>query len=435
MKQFAGYVASLVELVERSSDGRRLMKQDVIAPILDGQPSRELRRLVSIEKQRKDGVFFTGSRMAENITSCLKGQLSSMSVVTDPTCGAGDLLLACAKHLPRKDGLIETLGGWGDILRGSDIHADLIRLSRLRLVLQALQLGVKQRRISGANVESLFPRLRVQDGLNAIDDLRESTHIVTNPPFAMVQAPDACRWATGSVNAAAVFLDTFTGYAQPDTRILAILPDVLRSGSRYAKWRNVIDSRLSDITINLVGRFSIHADVDVFVMKGTRKGHNSTALSSANRINQGSEHKGHIVGDRFAVHVGPLVPFRHKKKGGSFPFLATANCPAWETVREIQDHRRFSGTVFRPPFVVVRRTSRPDDRNRAVGSIVVGKTEVAVENHLLVLIPHSGKLSDCSQLLQVLRRPKTSNWLNQRIRCRHLTVSALRSVPWISEKP
>lgn len=54
--------------------------------------------------------------------------------------------------------------------------------------------------------------------------------------------------------------------------------------------------------------------------------------------------------------------------------------------------RQLAGTVFAPPFVAVRRTSGPRDRSRA-----------------------------------------TDAWLNRRIRCRHLTTSAVAGIPWWDE--
>jgi hypothetical protein len=53
---------------------------------------------------------------------------------------------------------------------------------------------------------------------------------------------------------------------------------------------------------------------------------------------------------------------------------------------------------------------------------------VAVDNHLLVLEPKAER--GIEELVQVLRRPETTEWLNQRIRCRHLTVDAVNQIPW-----
>ena len=36
----------------------------------------------------------------------------------------------------------------------------------------------------------------------------------------------------------------------------------------------------------------------------------------------------------------------------------------------------------------------------------------------------------CEELMAVLRRPKTTDWLDRHIRCRHLTVDSIRNLPW-----
>lgn len=62
---------------------------------------------------------------------------------------------------------------------------------------------------------------------------------------------------------------------------------------------------------------------------------------------------------------------------------------------------------------------------------MLGEDAVAVENHLVVLRPLDGSQAACEQLLGVLDSEATSQWLDRRIRCRHLTVGALQTVPWI----
>jgi hypothetical protein len=97
---------------------------------------------------------------------------------------------------------------------------------------------------------------------------------------------------------------------------------------------------------------------------------------------------------------------------------------------ESREYRRFAGTTYQPPFVVVRRTSRRGDRHRAIGTIIAGHGPVAVENHLLILQPRDGSVRSCRRLLRVLRSPRTDEWFDQRLRCRHLTVAAMLELPW-----
>ena len=141
-----------------------------------------------------------------------------------------------------------------------------------------------------------------------------------------------------------------------------------------------------------------------------------------------------VIGDLFTVAVGPVVPHRNPKKGKWYPYIHPRLLPSWTTINvdNAIKKRRFNGTVFKPPFVVIRRTSRPSDSNRAIASIIKGKSYVAVENHLIVCKPKSGCLDDCHKLLKLLKLDFTNEWLNKRIRCRHLTVTAIREIPWRS---
>ncbi len=141
------------------------------------------------------------------------------------------------------------------------------------------------------------------------------------------------------------------------------------------------------------------------------------------------EHWNHTVSDFFDVHVGPVVPYRDPIEGPRHPYIHARTTPAWETIDVIPEHRRYNGTVFWPPFLVIHRTSSPSDKHRCVATIVNTGCHVAVENHLLVLLPHDGSFQSCKQLLMMLKSPQTDAWLNSRIWCRHLTVSAIRELP------
>jgi hypothetical protein len=60
---------------------------------------------------------------------------------------------------------------------------------------------------------------------------------------------------------------------------------------------------------------------------------------------------------------------------------------------------------------------------------------MAVENHLLIALPHDKKVGTCRKLLEMLKRDATSKWMNERIRCRHLTVGSVGDLPWAEDKP
>ena len=78
----------------------------------------ELRNMISITDLRAAGSFFTGDLLADEAVSKFHQSISPDSRILDPTCGAGNLLIACSKKLPVKSSLKETIRLWGGILIG-----------------------------------------------------------------------------------------------------------------------------------------------------------------------------------------------------------------------------------------------------------------------------------------------------------------------------
>lgn len=427
MEEFAEYVKRVASIVQRLTEGRRQIETAAITPILDGEPSRELRKLVSLETRRRDGAFFTGSILADRIGKDVSRTIDRKSVVYDPACGAGDLLLGCARYSKTPQSPDAMLELWSTQFRGCDINKEFVKLARLRFFLQAIVKGNRRQALTRMS-KSALPHIECGDGLLNNSALSEATHIVTNPPFSMMPAPDSCDWSSGNVNAAAVFLDVITREASPGTCIYAVLPDVIRSGSRYARLRRAIELRLAKLSVDIIGRFDNFADVDVVILKGVKRRSDSTGGSRG--VIQSNKVDVRTVGDSFNVSVGSVVPHRHPQKGPWRPYLTTESCPPWTLLREPPGQRRFQGRVHKSPMVVVRRTSSPSDSPRAKGTLIALPTESAVENHLIVLTPKSGRISDCRQLLTILKSDATTDSLNTAIRCRHLTVSAIRSIPW-----
>jgi hypothetical protein len=430
MEGFEPYVRSLESLVLRAGGLASPSAEDEqqIAATLDGQPSERLRRLVTLPTRRSAGAFFTGQAVADRALGPYMPTLSDLSIVYDPACGVADLLLACARQLPLQHDLATTVAHWGDQLRGLDVHPEFIRAAKARLVLLAVARGMFTGGRPLPPLEQTFPHLRVA---NALDEMTaaSASHILLNPPYGRVPAPADCAWGTGKVSQAALFLDRCLTDATAGTRIVAILPDVLRTGSLYARWRAAVEARARIESVEVVGAFDSWADVDVFVLRmivGAPKTVGAIAWWRSDL---------HIpdecVGDRFKVHVGPVVPHRHKHLGRWHPYVYARLLPPWSAFDVgIAKRRRFSGRLFVPPFVAVRRTSAPGDKARALATIVVGNHPVAVENHLLVLEPCDHSLNECKQLLAVLQNDRTNRWLDERIRCRHLTVGVLRDLPW-----
>ncbi len=432
MKAFDPYVSHLEELLVSSvclAPNRN--RQQMIRAALDGQPSLELRKHVPLHRLRAAGAFFTGSRMAQKAIATAFPTMPRDVAVLDPACGVGDLLVAFVGRLTCSNDLASTLSHWGMRITAFDLQPEFVRAAKLRLALAAV---CRHSQISGfrfQEFDAFFPGVREGSSFENGASYKGVSHILINPPFTAVEAPENCRWAEGKVNSAALFMEECAMNSDPGTRIIAILPDVLRSGSRYEKWRRLFSERVAVDKIHILGRFDRQTDVDVFLTVGRvrAKMNREPAAAWSPKVGEG----GARVRDKFDVSVGAVVPFRLSNRGRWHPFIQARDLPSWQAVRDIVQHRRFEGTTFRPPFVVVRRTSRPEDKNRAVATIVQSNRRIAVENHLLVLRPKDKTVGTCKQLLKLLRKPRTNELLNRRIRCRHLTVAALADLAWSDE--
>src|SRR3954447_10385847 len=99
MQPFSEYVSTLRDLVAEQLSAHGTEPPAAVLAALDGQPGRELRRLVSLVKRRKDGAFFTGSTLAKKVVAHFLREPWRQIVVCDPACGAGDLLIAASHRL------------------------------------------------------------------------------------------------------------------------------------------------------------------------------------------------------------------------------------------------------------------------------------------------------------------------------------------------
>jgi hypothetical protein len=436
---YGQYGHDLALLVLGVAHGSWSQVQDDVSAALDGQASDMLRTLVPREIRRRQGAFFTSGPLRTKFAAMLSAfdmpDVDPDRSYWDPACGAGDLLLAASDQLPLSGTLAETLRCWGDRLRGHDTQTSFVEVARLRLIIAA----VARHRSHGDDVTvsaemaaRSFPGLQVGDGLDALYNERAfKGHLILNPPFGSVAADTGCDWSTGMTSQAAIFLLAAATVLAKNGQITAILPDVLRSGSRYAAWRSRVNALLSVAEIATHGQFDDYADVDVFLLQGSsiqgaESIHSSrwwTELVAENRI-----------GDYFEVRVGPVVDNRDPCEGPEAPFLTARGMPPAGEIDLPERTRRFSGNLISPPFVAIRRTSRPgpvkSGISRASGVIVLGSKPVAVDNHLITLKPRRGGLAKCRDLIEVLDSNEVRQWLDQRIRCRHMTVGVIRSLPW-----
>ncbi len=433
MAPFASYVNSIERLaIQLTSFSSHNIPNSEIHLVLDGQPMQVLRDRVPISTLKNSGAFFTHHTLSNKLVESIIPDIEAGIPIRDPACGTGNLLLACARHLPIKSDINDTITAWGNQLHGHDIHPEFVRATKLRLLLLAIERGAKGA-IPDTDISNLFPHIKESDYL-ADSCLLKSNDIVVNPPYSIVQAPAQCTWASGIISNAALFMEKCVTTADPNTKIVALLPDVLRTGSRYSKWRELISTHAKIESINIVGQFDKLTDIDVFLLRMTTTGllneqTNNIWWNVSEKINSPIN----IISDCFNVNVGPVVPHRDPDKGKWYPYIHAKILTPWDTVNIDTNFKkkRYPVTTYKPPFVVVRRTSRPGDKYRATGTIITGKQGVFVENHLIIMKPISGKVADCKQLLRYLQSDTVNKWLDKRIRCRHLTVSAVKNIPWI----
>jgi hypothetical protein len=423
--KYQPYVDDVVALATSkvTEDTSAWLKKADIA--LNGQAGDRLQALVPVRTRREQGTFFTGHELAERLLAYADLTKTKNPVFADPTVGAADLLIASARLLNRKKRLSATIKAWGTQLLGIDQQKEFIQASKARLVLLARSMlnAYEEQEVDWTSV---FPSVHEGDALTEQALYERATHLVMNPPFAKMIAPKDCTWAKGKVNAAAVFMEHAVKHAKSGTQILAILPEVLRTGTRYEKWQQAI-TRMADVEhLESVGLFH-NADVDVFILV-LRKRKGMATTGKTFRVAQ--KRKGvRQLGDLFKVSVGPVVPHRDPEEGPLYRYLHAKNAKPWVALHRRTEERRYRGTVFTPPLVVVRRTSRPGDKHRATASLVLGRAPVAVENHLIVCQPYDGQVSTCERLMEALRAGVVDAHLDKEMRCRHLTVASVRELP------
>ena len=425
---FESYVVA-VENLAAGKLGTSDTKMPAISPsdCLDGRASLILRQTVPLQERRKLGAFFSGSELRRIALPREAPDLMEPESVLDPAVGAGDLLLEAAWNLPAHSDPLVTLQRWGPLLHGRDKEPDFVRLAKARLVLLAVSRGSLEPRCLNAHLDEVFPEIRVGDGLDLLGNGWTGNHIVMNPPYTFSAAAPDTDWSSGKTSLAATFLATAVEKAHSDTRLTAILPDVIRTGSRYQQLRSHVEEHLRISEVTVYGQFDAWTDVDVFILRGVvnRCSPNATAYPWWKQAT------GETLGDRCEVRVGPVVPHRHQETGPQQPFLHAQEVPLGGTFSvDDAETRGFQQTSFSPPFVVVRRTTRPGDSARGAGTLICGTTATQVENHLIVVKPKDGSVASCRRVVDMLALESSKQWLDDRIRCRHLTVRALKEMPW-----
>jgi hypothetical protein len=415
----AGFVPYVEQLEGLAARSRTLVDVAELNAHLDGEAGRRLRGVIAIEELRELGAFFTGELLARRLVDLVP--LDRRRYV-DPACGCGDLLLAASTRLKVDRALETTLERWNRHLLGRDLVPAFVRATRARLVLAALSRGA----VSVTNLDrpgDLLTNIALGDGLQVRPLPGDA--ILLNPPYGRVAAPTDCAWTSGMTTEAALFLDRLLDACRPGAHVAAVLPEVLRAGSRYERFRSLVERRLAVRTIQPAGVFDALTDVDVFLLTG-----NAREDEAASAARWTPRTRGARLEDLCEISVGPLVDYRDPGLG---PWRAYLDARARGGMREAtpQLRRRFGGTVVKPPFVVIGRTNRPHQGAgpRIRATIVRGKRPVAVENHLLVLRPYDHTVRGCRALVRIVESDRASAFLDERLRCRHLTVGAVREIP------
>lgn len=343
----------------------------------------------------------------------------------DPCCGAGDLLLAYAVRLPPLADPKTTILEWAKILHANDSNADFVNITKLRLVLLANYILLPKATIQeviSTWEQYTFPFLTVGNALDLY--IPDIDIVLLNPPYQQIITNKIYPWGKGKISLAAVFIYEFY-HKYPKAIIAAILPDVIRSGSRYIKLRRDL-SMFPWKCAQIYGRFDKRTDIDVFIIS------NNSEISFQN--NEDIRKHSETIASYFAVHVGSIVPHRDPMEGQSHFFLTAKNIPSKGEVVSFTETRESLRTPQKGPFLVIRRTSSPTDKVRCATTIINSSDDFFIENHLIVLIPKNGKLETCRAAYNFLVSQQCNAIVNKMIRCRHLTTSVISNLPYIEEK-
>lgn len=389
---------------------------------VDGLAGAELRRLVSLDERRSMGAFFTSKELARKVLTDMAPNLNAKSVVYDPACGAGNLLLSIADFFKGEN--IKPVSK--HFLLGTDLQKEFVDATKNRI-------AIKELIFQATEVDNKFPLFNRSaicqaDGMVDNSYFKIATHIFVNPPFNLIPAASNIDWSKGVVSAAALFIDRIIEFINPETSIIAILPDVLRSGSRYHAWRGRVLKSCDIERIMLYGQFDEHADVDVFAVSLRKRTVPRKKIDSGHKFQRTRKQK-LTIEELFTVSVGPVVDNRDKHEGRYRGYIVSKGLEGWIIQSEYSQTRRHTGRYFKGPFVVIKRTSRMGDSQRAIATIINTPSPVYVDNHLIVLVPKSGTLSDCRNVISSLKDSRTDDWLNREIRCRHLTVKIVARIP------
>lgn len=379
---------------------------------------------LSLPDRRAHGIFFSGPEWAK--TLCSKINADEWTRFVDPSVGTGDLLLEICNNFPLKSSFSKTIVSWSKCLIAVDLRASFLQIAWIRIQKLALDRHRQKNPKIRGYLLPLPGSFMVGDSLKLNLGLKKGDCVIMNPPYQRIVAASDSFVGKGKRSAAALHVENVVLKSPPGVGIVALLPDVLRSGSSYNKFRSEVFQRAEIKSFNPFGIFGSDADIDVAVLVGVTK----TKKIIKNTV---EAKKNAILADKFDVRVGPVVPHRTEMRGNSHAYLTVKNAVIGSEITEVNETAEFSARLERGPFVIVRRTSSPADKKRARATLVSAVTDFYVENHLLIIRPLDNSIAACKELMKVLQDDRTDEWLNIHIRCRHLTVGALKALPWLEQ--
>lgn len=399
--------------------------ETLVNELVNGHATDFVYSVLSVPERREHGVFFSGPEWAEKILS--KVNFLNWKRFVDPSVGVGDLLLAVCKRLPLEETLKKTLDNWSERLVAVDLRKSFLEIAWMRI--QAMAMHRHKTEKSEPHELKFRPLPKsfiVGDALLVELNLRSDDCVIMNPPYQRILAAPKSFVGSGMRSAAALHLERILLQASKGTGIFALIPDVLRSGSSYERFRKELKMRGQVLSFEAFGAFGPAADIDVAILA-------AIIGTSEDKVSDAEMHDDYeVVGDRFLISVGPVVPHRTPTTGEPYGYLTAKNATVGSEISAPVEVAAYTSRLEKGPFVVVRRTSSPTDNMRARATVITSKENFLVENHLIILKPKDNKVKTCRDLVKVLSNQRTNDWLNNFIRCRHLTVGALKQLPWIS---
>lgn len=403
------------------SEKRNNANQPSVVDVTGEWTTAAIYEVLSRSDRREHGIFFSGKDWARILVSQV--DTNRWNRFIDPSVGNGDLLVEVCLTLPLGESPIQTLEQWGARLGAIDLRLSFLRIAWHRIQSVAFQRhGQDLPRDHSIVLPASFKH---GDALKVDLELRRGDCLLMNPPYQRIQVPVGSGLGRGKRSAAALHLERMLSMSPVGVGVVALVPDVMRSGTLYKAFRKALSSRVDLKRFAAFGNFGAHADVDVAVIVGITRDSSPPEVEASP-----SNCQRETVGDLFDVSVGPVVPHRNLETGKALPYLTPHNAPAWEEIGRPSEQAQYAATPRRGPLVLVRRTSSPSDRARARATIVNYAGEMLIENHLLICVPKDGQIDTCRRLARSLSDARTSEWLNEQIRCRHLTVASVSRLPW-----